>query len=82
MNIFNIFKKKEITEEEIDAEVKVIRKEQEYRRKYVTPPPIQMWSKPIIDNKGYVKGLGKIQTNQSEIDRWKKKHFDWCPDKV
>lgn len=82
MNIFRIFKKSKITQAEIDAEIKVIKADQEHRRRYITPPPLIMWSEPVLDGNGYVKRMGSIQTNQAERDRWEKEHFDWLPDKI
>lgn len=81
-NIFNIFRTPKITQTEIDAEIKVIKAEQEYRRKYITPPPLLMWYEPVLNKKGFVKSIGAIQTNQKDIDRWKKEHYDWLPDRV
>jgi hypothetical protein len=80
MNIFNLFKRSEITQAEIDAEIKVIKAEQRYRRKYITPPPLVMWSMPISDKKGFFKSMGPIETNQEYRDRWEKEHFDWLSD--
>jgi len=81
-NIFNLFKRPEITQAEIDAEIKIIKAEQTYRRKYITPPPLLMWSEPVLDKKGFVKSIGAIQTNQKDIDRWKKEHYDWLPEQA
>lgn len=81
-NIFNLFRTPKITQVEIDAEIKVIKAEQTHRRKYVTPPPLLMWSEPVLDKKGFVKSIGAIQTNQKDRDRWEKEHYDWLPEKA
>lgn len=78
MKILNfLFGKHEISQSEIDAEIEIIKEEQKYRRMYITPPPLLMWSKPILDKEGYVKSMGIIETNQEDIDRWKREHYDW-----
>lgn len=79
MNLFNIFKPKVITQEEIDADVKNIKAEMKYKRMYITPPPLQRWVVPEVDEKGYIKGM-KMESNQDEIDRWKREHYDWLED--
>lgn len=82
MDILSIFRTPKITQEDLDREIKVMKAEQKYKRMYVLPPPTIMWAEPILDKKGFVKRMGTIQTNQKDIERWKREHYDWLPDKV
>lgn len=76
-----LFSTPKITQEDLNRERAKIVAEQKYRRMYITPPPLSIWSEPTYNKKGYIKSIGLFKSNQDEIDRWHREHFDWMPDK-